>query len=72
MMRRRSSVLYFALPSASIFPTLPTTLDPTVRLIRQQAARIGKEVVDGLAEGAYQILFSPEPCLLHIESLFGL
>ncbi|HEX7548982.1 MAG TPA: hypothetical protein VF579_00235 [Candidatus Methylomirabilis sp.] len=122
-MRRRSLVLYFALPSASIFATLPTTLDPAVRLIRQQAARIGKEVevVDGLAEGAYQILkqrqperhdemiietaakiahrsdvfvlaqasmarveakirertgkpvlSSPEPCLLHIKSLFGM
>ena len=105
-----------------VLATLPTTLDPTVRLIRQQAARIGKEVevVDGLAEGAYQILrqgqperhdemiietaakiahrsdvfvlaqasmarvedkirertgkpvlSSPEPCLLHIKSLFG-
>jgi Asp/Glu/hydantoin racemase len=104
-----------------VLATLPTTLDPTVRLIRQQAARIGKEVevVDGLAEGAYQILrqgqperhdemiietavkiadrsdvfvlaqasmarveakirertgkpvlSSPEPCLLHIKSLF--
>lgn len=58
MIRRRSLVLYFALPSASISATLPTTLDPTVRLIRQQAAKVGKEVevVRGLAEGAYQIL----------------
>lgn len=28
-------------------------------------------MVDSLAEGAYQILSSPEPCLLHIKSLFG-
>ena len=46
-----------------VLATLPTTLDPTVRLIRQQAAMIGKEVevVDGLAEGAYQTLRQGQP-----------
>jgi len=106
-----------------VLATLPTTLDPTARLIKQQAAKVGKEVevVRGLAEGAYQllrqgqperhdemivataeqiadrselfvlaqasmarvearirertgkpVLSSPEACLLHIKSLFGM
>ncbi len=46
-----------------VLATLPTTLDPTVRLVKQQAAKAGKEVevVRGLAEGAYQLLRQGHP-----------
>lgn len=41
-----------------VIATLPTTLDPTVKLVQSQAKKIGKEVivVEGLAEGAFQAL----------------
>jgi len=46
-----------------VIATIPTTLDPTVRLLQEQAQLIGKEVsiVDGLADGAYQALVSGKP-----------
>jgi len=46
-----------------VVATLPTTLEPTVRLLQSQAARLGKQVtiVKGLAEGAYQALVSGTP-----------
>ena len=39
-----------------VIATLPTTLDPTVRLLKAKAMAIGKsvEVVEGLADGAFQ------------------
>jgi Asp/Glu/hydantoin racemase len=44
--------------SVGVLATLPTTLGPTVRLVRAQAARLGKSVtvVEGLARGAYEAL----------------
>ena len=49
--------------SIGVIATIPTTLDPTVRLLKEQAALIGKEVsiVDGLADGAYQALVNGKP-----------
>lgn len=46
-----------------VIATLPTTLDPTVRLLEQQAALQGRQVsiVDGLADGAYHALVSGKP-----------
>jgi len=46
-----------------VLATLPTTLEPTIRLIRKQAVLLGKEVaiVDGLAVGAYDALVSGKP-----------
>lgn len=46
-----------------VLATLPTTLGPTVRLIEREAARAGRsvEVVEGLAEGAFQALTSGDP-----------
>jgi len=46
-----------------VLATLPTTLDPTARLIKSQAALRGKEVVitEGLAEGAYHALINGKP-----------
>lgn len=46
-----------------VIATLPTTLEPTVRLLKEQAALLGKEVsvVNGLADGAYQALVSGKP-----------
>jgi aspartate/glutamate racemase len=43
-----------------VLATLPTTLQPTMRLLQQQAQRLGKEVklIDGLAAGAYDALVS--------------
>jgi len=43
-----------------VLATLPTTLEPTVRLIKSQAAyqRKAVSVVEGLAAGAYQALIS--------------
>lgn len=42
----------------AVMATLPTTLGPTVRLVRRQAERMGKPVtvVEGLARGAFQAL----------------
>lgn len=44
--------------SIGVIATLPTTLEPTTRLIHAQADLLGKHVsvVDGLAKGAYQAL----------------
>jgi len=46
-----------------VLATLPTTLEPTKRLLRRQAERLGKPVavVDGLAEGAYEALVGGSP-----------
>ena len=43
-----------------VMATLPTTLEPTLRLVRQSADQTGKkvEVINGLCEGAYQALVS--------------
>lgn len=47
----------------AVLATLPTTLEPTIRLIRKQAELLGREVsiVDGLAVGAYDALVSGKP-----------
>lgn len=55
-----------AVESASkigVIATLPTTLGPTVRLVRTQAARLEKSVsvIEGLAEGAFQALVAGDP-----------
>lgn len=46
-----------------VLATLPTTLEPTVRLIRSQAAQFGQDAVvsEGLAAGAYQALIGGSP-----------
>lgn len=46
-----------------VLATLPTTLNPTIRLLKSQASILGKEiaVVDGLAKGAYQALIAGSP-----------
>jgi Asp/Glu/hydantoin racemase len=46
-----------------VIATLPTTLEPTVRLLQSQATKLGKQVsiVEGLAEGAYQALVGGKP-----------
>jgi Asp/Glu/hydantoin racemase len=46
-----------------VLATLPTTLEPTKRLLRKQAERLGKPIaiVDGLAEGAYDALVAGMP-----------
>jgi len=46
-----------------VIATLPTTLVPTVRLVRTQAARLEKSVsvIEGLAEGAFQALVGGDP-----------
>lgn len=46
-----------------VIATLPTTLQPTLRLLRTQAARQGREVVlvEGLATGAYLALTNGAP-----------
>lgn len=43
-----------------VIATLPTTLDPTIRLIQSQAKLLDKDVsiVEGLAEGAYHALIA--------------
>jgi len=43
-----------------VIATLPTTLGPTVRLVRSQAQKINKDVavVEGLAVGAFEALMS--------------
>lgn len=42
----------------AVLATLPTTLAPTVRLVESEAAKAGKEleIVEGLAEGAFDAL----------------
>ncbi|WP_168122410.1 aspartate/glutamate racemase family protein [Paenibacillus sp. HB172176] len=49
--------------SIGVLATLPTTLQPTMRLLRQQAELRGKSVqlVDGLAAGAYDALVGGRP-----------
>ncbi|MBD2868496.1 aspartate/glutamate racemase family protein [Paenibacillus arenilitoris] len=46
-----------------VVATLPTTLDPTMALLRRQAEAIGKsiELADGLAKGAYEALVGGKP-----------
>jgi Asp/Glu/hydantoin racemase len=46
-----------------VIATLPSTLQPTLRLLRDQALRLGREVtvVDGLADGAYDALVNGSP-----------
>lgn len=46
-----------------VIATLPSTLQPTLRLLREQAAQAGRSVtlVEGLADGAYKALVSGAP-----------
>jgi Asp/Glu/hydantoin racemase len=46
-----------------VLATLPTTLGPTVRLVREQAERLGREiaVAEDLAPGAFDALASGDP-----------
>lgn len=46
-----------------VLATLPTTLAPTVRLVKAQAEKAGRSVtvVEGLAQGAYEALVGREP-----------
>lgn len=46
--------------SIGVLATVPTTLAPTIRLVKTKAVQMDKEVlvVDGLAEGAFQALMS--------------
>jgi Asp/Glu/hydantoin racemase len=47
----------------AVLATLPSTLDPTIRLITKEASMLGKEVtlVKGLAEGAFDALVGGSP-----------
>lgn len=47
----------------AVLATLPTTLEPTMRLIRRKAEEAGKEIelVSGLAEGAFEALSGGRP-----------
>jgi Asp/Glu/hydantoin racemase len=49
--------------SIGVVATLPTTLDPTIRLVENEAAAAGKKVVilPVLAAGAYDALVSGKP-----------
>lgn len=49
--------------SIGVLATLPTTLQPTMRLLQQQAEQRGRsvELIDGLAAGAYDALVSGRP-----------
>jgi Asp/Glu/hydantoin racemase len=46
-----------------VIATLPSTLEPTLRLLQDQAQRLGRDVtiVDGLADGAYDALVNGSP-----------
>ncbi|MBZ0299973.1 MAG: aspartate/glutamate racemase family protein [Anaerolineae bacterium] len=46
-----------------VIATLPSTLQPTVRLLQDQAQQLGREIVivDGLADGAYDALVNGSP-----------
>jgi Asp/Glu/hydantoin racemase len=46
-----------------VLATLPTTLAPTVRLVKAQAETAGQDVsiVEGLAKGAYEALIAMQP-----------
>ncbi len=47
----------------AVLATLPSTLDPTLRLIQREAGLLGKQVslVKGLAEGAFDALVGGKP-----------
>ncbi|MGO4269845.1 aspartate/glutamate racemase family protein [Paenibacillus sp. TAF58] len=47
----------------AVLATLPSTLDPTMRLIQKQAEAVGRHVtlVNGLAEGAFDALVGGKP-----------
>ncbi|MDQ1913647.1 aspartate/glutamate racemase family protein [Paenibacillus sp. GD4] len=47
----------------AVLATLPSTLEPTLRLIRRHADAVGRQVtlVNGLAEGAFDALVSGRP-----------
>lgn len=47
----------------AVLATLPSTLEPTLRLIQREAGLLGKQVslVDGLAEGAFDALVGGKP-----------
>lgn len=47
----------------AVIATLPTTLEPTIRLVKSAAEEQGREVtvIDGLAKGAYQALVAGRP-----------
>ena len=47
----------------AVVATLPTTLDPSMRLVERMAAEMGKkvELVNGLAEGAFDALGAGHP-----------
>ncbi len=49
--------------SIAVLATLPTTLEPTVRLVQSMADEAGRKVriIEGLAEGAFQALVSGNP-----------
>ncbi|WP_079909250.1 aspartate/glutamate racemase family protein [Paenibacillus sp. 32352] len=49
--------------SIGVLATLPTTLEPTKRLIQREAGKQNRDVqiVDALAKGAYQALISGQP-----------
>ncbi len=46
-----------------VLATLPTTLAPTVRLVKAQAEKAGRtiSIVEGLAQGAYEALVARQP-----------
>jgi aspartate/glutamate racemase len=46
-----------------VLATLPTTLNPTIRLVKKQAENAGKkiEIIDGLAVGGFEALMAGEP-----------
>jgi aspartate/glutamate racemase len=49
--------------SVAVMATIPTTLNPTMRMIEEKAKKAGKDikVVSGLAKGAYDALVSGDP-----------
>jgi aspartate/glutamate racemase len=49
--------------SIAVLATLPTTLEPTIRLVRSVAEKQGKKIaiIDGLAKGAFQALSEGKP-----------
>jgi Asp/Glu/hydantoin racemase len=61
-MAREAITLYGTI---GVIATLPSTLEPTMRLIQKQAESHGKSVkiVDGLAKGAYDALVNGRPDL---------
>ena len=53
------------LDRVAVLATLPTTLAPTVRLVKKIAKEMNKEItiVEGLAEGAFKVLQGGDPQL---------